>query len=227
MKTVCRSKREQIRKANPLLGLLFVWMLSGCGHGERQEAGSGKNASDSTPKVVSATKQWTPMDGVLVLKPGYQDAPISIYNDDGSVWRRFSLTDEFHDDSIRPFGMKPESIVLVLRGVRMSDDGYTVIVNEGKQLQKIVKRWDTNFVYQPWAEHILTLFAVGFDRSANSIRRSPSEKSGIIAFQKGMAYHPVKCHERWLMIRDDNGKTGWIKWKDERGELIITPFYEA
>ncbi len=167
------------------------------------------------------------MEGVLVLKPGYEDAPISIYNQDGRRWRRFSFTDEFHDDSIRPYAIKPESIVLVLRGVRMSDDRYAVIVNEKRQLQKFVKRGGTNFVFQPWAEHILTLFAVGFNPSANPIRQGPSEGSGTITFQKEMFYHPVKCQGQWLMIKDDKGKTGWIRWKDEKGELIITPFYEA
>lgn len=193
------------------LGIAFVWMISGCGPRERPGAGGGE----------------APMDGVLVLKPGYEDAPISLYNDDGSRWRKFSFTDEFHDDSIRPYAIKPESIVLVLRGVRMSADRYAVIVNEKRQLQKFVKRGDTNFVFQPWPEHILTLFAVGFNPSANPIRQSPSEGSGTITFQKEMFYHPVKCQGQWLMIKDDKGKTGWIRWKDEKGELIIMPFYEA
>ena len=218
---------EHIRKTKWLLGSLLIWLLSACGQQGGQAPASVKKTSDSTAKVVSATQKWTPMEGVLVLKPGYEDAPISIYNQDGRRWRRFSFTDEFHDDSLRPYAIKPESIVLVLRGVRMSDDRYAVIVNEKRQLQKFVKRGDTNFVFQPWAEHILTLFAVGFNPSANPIRQGPSEGSGTITFQKKMFYHPVKCQGQWLMIKDDKGKTGWIHWKDEKGELIITPFYEA
>ena len=29
------------------------------------------------------------------------------------------------------------------------------------------------------------------------------------------------------MIKDDDEKTGWIKWKNNKGQLILTLYYDA
>lgn len=167
------------------------------------------------------------VDGVVVLREDYPKGMLKIYNADGSVWKSFQITDGFQNENLSPLALKPENSLLVFRCIGKKDGMYAVVVDENKSIIKYISQSETSFNYESWEKHILKVFSIDFDYKKNPIRQNPSEKSTILLYNKEEFYHPVKVQKEWLMIKDDNEKKGWIKWKDAKGDLIITLYYDA
>lgn len=187
----------------------------------KRKVDSIKGASDTN--LLSENN----LDGVLALREDYPKGMLKIYNADGSVWKSFRITDSFQSEDLSPLALKPENSLLVFRCIGKKHGMYAVVVDENKSIIKYISQSETSFKYEPWQQHILKVFSVDFDSKKNPIRQDPSEKSKLLLYNKEEFYHPVKVQKEWLMIKDDNEKNGWIKWKDANGHLIITLYYDA
>lgn len=185
-----------------------------------------KDAIRVSIKNKDTLKQNTSM-GVVSLKEGYNDTKIIIYNDDGSIWKSFIITDNFEDSNIVPFALKSDDRLLVFQMYNSNNLFYVVKVDEKKNLFKFIKKADKTFIYEPWDKHILKVFSVDFDHKTNPLREKPFDNSKIKLYDQEQFYHPVKVENEWLMIKDDDDKKNWIKWKDSKGSLIITLYYSA
>ena len=165
--------------------------------------------------------------GSVSLREGYNGSKIILYNEDGSVWKSFIMTDNFEDKSIIPFALKSDDRLLVFQMYDSSDLFYVVKVDEKKNLFKFIKKADKNFIYEPWEKHILKVFSVDFDYKLNPPKEEPFDNSKTKPYDKEQFYHPVKVKDEWLMIKDDDDKESWIKWKDNKGTLVVTLYYSA
>jgi hypothetical protein len=165
--------------------------------------------------------------GSVCLREGYNGSKIILYNEDGSVWKSFIMTDNFEDKSIAPFALKSDDRLLVFQMYDSSDLFYVVKVDEKKNLFKFIKKADKNFIYEPWEKHILKVFSVDFDYKLNPPKEEPFDNSKTKPYDKEQFYHPVKVKDEWLMIKDDDDKESWIKWKDNKGTLVVTLYYSA
>ncbi len=165
--------------------------------------------------------------GVVSLKEGYNNAKIRLYDETGLVWKSFIITDDFEDKNIVPFAFKSDDRLLVFQVFDKNDLFYKVKVNENKNLFKFIRKDDKDFVYEPWEKHILKVFSVEFDYKLNPQREEPIDNSKTKSYDKEQFYHPVKVKDEWLMIRDDDDNESWIKWKDNKGSLIILLYYSA
>ena len=200
--------------------LSLVLLLSFCASGlERQ---------------VSATANSL---GLIVLSESYGKKDfVHIYNKDGSLWHKFSFyyddSDgkfEYANDNFRPFAFHPDYFLLALKCVRKEVGRYEVIVNEETGLKKYVKADDPSLRFERWEDHILTVFAVGFNRKENPVLNAPRGRVKKVP-TPDVPFHPVEVRGEWLKIKWEAANKGmrdglgWIRWK--RGErLLVELFY--
>jgi hypothetical protein len=184
---------------------------------------SEKNTYIEKNKNVSRDKSI----GVFSLREGYRDTKIILYNQDGSIWKLFVVTDNFKDNKIKPFALKADDRLLVFQAFDSTDSFNKVKVDENKNLYKFIKKSDKTFVFESWEKHILKVFSVDFDYKTNPPKEEPSDNSKDKTYNREQFYHPIKVKDEWLMIKDDDDNESWIKWKDKTGDLILLLYYSA
>ena len=179
--------------------------------------------------------------GLVVLGKSYSNEDfIQIYNEDGSIWYRFTYyyddSDgkfEYANSSFRPFAFHPDYFLLVLKCVRKQAGRYEVIVNEETGLLKYVKADGPSLRFERWERHILKVFAIGFDQKVNPIRESPQGRVKT-TLTANAPFHPVEVRGEWLRVRwmpiSGAGEyatryaSGWIRWKTDQ-KLLVELFY--
>ena len=205
-----------------VLAILGLMLMLSCKNSNSDEV-SSLPIKDSIPKSQSALDKID----VISMKSGYSKGKIKIYNSDGSIWKEFEYSDNFSDPMIMPYAQKAENSILIFR-VTGSDNGmYSIVVNENSGVRKYMKPNDNFFNFQTWQQNILTAFSVGFDNKKNPLKENPSDTSKTTKFDTEQFYHPVSIEGDWLKVKDDNDNLNWIKWRDEKGSLIIEIYYDA
>jgi len=178
--------------------------------------------------------------GVISLnEKGYgKDEFIHIYNQDGSLWYKFSFyyddSDgkfEYANENFNPFAFHPDYFVLALKCVGEDENRYEVIVDEETGLKKFVRKDDTILKFETWEKHILKTFAVDFNREQNPLREAPEGQVKTAVLPKEATFHPVEINGEWLKVRWDsskkagkNGKFGWVKWREDN-KILVELFY--
>ncbi len=187
------------------------------------------NAGNATRTAIAGTI------GVVTLdSSGYKkNHELRFFNTDGSLWYRYSYeTNEGVPQSARnsfgPLAFHPDYYLLALRCVRRDAAHFEVIVNEATGLTKLVKVSDGNMRLQTWRDHVLALFAVGFDQSTNPVRYQPAGRK-YKPQPNGLTFFPIQIKGNWLKIRwrtsnQTRTHVGWIQWRDSRN-LLIEPSY--
>jgi len=189
-------------------------------------------------KQVSTTSNSL---GLIVLSDVYSNKDfIQIYNEDGSLWHKFTFyyddSDgkfEYANENFHPFAFHPDYFLLALKCIRKEVDRYEVIANEKTGLKKYVKADDPSLKFETWENHILKVFAVGFDRKVNPVLEAPQGRVKKVTRQDA-PFHPVEVRGEWLKIKwdvtsgteskDTKYESGWVRWR--RGEkLLVELFY--
>jgi hypothetical protein len=190
-----------------------------------------KAKNDNFPKDFlqpqKIQEKQLPKIDVISMKSGYSEGKIIIYNSDGSKWKEFEFTDNFSDSSISPFAEKPENSLLVFRVVGEKDGMYAIKVNEKLDEIKYMKPNETFFEYQTWQQNILKAFSIEFNEAVNPLKLNPDSKSTTIPYDDEQFYHPVSIQGDWLKVKDGNNTIGWLRWRDEKGMLVIEIVYDA
>lgn len=210
---------------------LFVLILIiSCHQGESNKIISKKSyiekCAELKAELVSLKKGQSIVEGsigILTYNTEIsQSIEVSFFNDNGTLWD--SLEIEF-----QPFSWHPDYGTLALRCIKIKNDTCKVIVNEEKMIIKNYTLKNKGLIFQTWEQHILSLFAVGFDEQKNPIKESPIESAQTKYFEKDEFYHPVEIKNDWLKIKwgsYNNWEYGWIKWK-YKNSLLIELFYFA
>lgn len=166
--------------------------------------------------------------GIVKLKEDYQKGNLEIFNSDSSLWKSFEFSDSFSNILIKPYQLKPEYNLLVFSCVGEIGSYYSVVVNELQHEIKYIKKSDSFFIFETWENLIMDVFSIDFNYKKNPLRILPSETSNKIKrYDNESFYYPVKIKDDWLLIKDDSNKEGWIKWKNNKGELIITLYFDS
>nr|WP_067060549.1 hypothetical protein [Mucilaginibacter sp. L294] len=166
--------------------------------------------------------------GLVVLSDAYNYSTLRIYNADNTTWKSFKFNDDFNDKQIQPFAQKADHGVLVFRCVGETATHYAVIVSEPKHVVKYIRKVDKVFIQQSWQTHILHVFSVEFDQAENPLRVSANVTAPIVKYEKDAFYFPVKIAGDWLLVKSENSNSkAWVRWMDEKGQLLIDLYYEA
>lgn len=181
--------------------------------------------------------------GVVVLNKFVKGDFVRFYNSDGSLWYEFSY---FYDDSdgkfdypndeFRPFAFHVDYFLLVLKCTNKSLTLLEVIVNEETGMTKFVKADDPVLKFQTWDAHVLSVFAVDFDKKANPLRDAPDGQPKKVTVPGDVYFRPVETNGEWLKVRSESESrksksgrlesNGWIRWKLD-GVLLIRFVYFA
>lgn len=153
--------------------------------------------------------------GLIVLSENYNKKDfIQIYNQDGSLWHKFSFyyddSDgkfDYENDDFKPFAFHPDYFLLTLKCVGKEANRYEVIVNERTRLKKFVKTDDLALRFETWEDHILKLFSISFDQTKNPMLETLQGQMKNVALPN-MPFHPVEVKGEWLKIKwDTSNKT--------------------
>jgi len=221
-----------MNKQKFIISFVTVFSILGCqGSIKEQEVpseGAKKTAVEiSHTDTVQQSHQSIDSINVIALKEDYQKGLLQVYNEDGTIWKSFEITDNFSDDDIMPFAQKAENRVLVFRCIGRKNNYYAVVVNEDNSIIKYIKPNNPHFTYETWEQQILKVFSVDFDPKSNPLKVEPSTGAKSLLFDEEQFYHPSEIKGEWLKVKDDDDKEGWIKWRNAKGKLIINLYYDA
>ena len=144
---------------------------------------------------------------------------IKVLNDDGSIWHSniFTFDEEFYNELFRPWVWAPEFGGFVMRCIAKSENYYTIVVNEEKNLVKRLRKHN-HLLFQTVEEHVLNaLVATDFD--INPIRKYPCDDAQIIEISSYdfvlSVLFSIERNGDWIKIRDVFGGEafGWIRWR--------------
>lgn len=205
---------------------LAVWLF-GCSD-KQEQSNLSKTApqvaeaagNDESIKAPSSVAVDTASTGVLMVLDAAPDSQLVIHNADGSIWRRFFLTQESQPKQFRPFrNVYLES--LEMRVVGRDESHYEVIVHEPSGLTKYVRK-TSNLVYIPWKDYLLdTIIGVP---QGQVLRVSPQEEAKGMSAQEEV-YQPIRVQGQWLKVGAFPDAvfpdTGWIKWRTKDDSLLV------
>lgn len=220
-----------------LTQLLVIFLLISC---DRMAQGNSVVDESITDSEAGLSDKMNPniIDntiGVLRISEIFSKGDtVKIFNPDGSLWYAFTF---FYDDKegefnpsnkeFRPLAFHPDYFLLTLRITKDLGDRYEIIANESTRLTKYMKKSDRFLMFQAWDQHILSLYAIGFDEKKNPLLREPDLNSDRLSFSKEEDYQPHKISGEWLQVKynsPENPEYGWVRWK-ERDQLIIECYY--
>ena len=225
-----------MRKGIYILGCVVALLACHQGSKSKKQLSKDNNAGNyqrntqerikDTNTVQQVSNATLDSINVVSLKEDYSKGAIQLYNHDGSIWKTFEVADNFSDNEIASYAVKPENRIMVFRVVGRKNNFYLIVVNEEKNIIKCIKPKSPYFNYETWQQHIVKAFSVDFLPKKNPLKEMPYTTAKTLPFDKEQFYHPKEIIGNWLKVKDDDNKEGWIKWRNEDGELSITIYYE-
>jgi hypothetical protein len=170
---------------------------------------------------------------------------LTLYNEDGSVWYRFSLTFQSPEYFLRntkkgflPFstdhGFLPEGTmefgklfppqIVILRMVRESQNWYEVEINEETKATKFILKSDPMWAITTWSYWLYEGVNFTIDSKKLQIRDKPKGK--VIEETTNLDLEKVKFLKAdgdWAYVQASKNQTiyrGWIQWRDGRNILV-------
>jgi hypothetical protein len=162
---------------------------------------------------------------------------LTLYNSDGTLWYRFSISPESQDYfldntkmAFKPFAPRNTKDILietvVLRLVGESGHWYKVEVNEKTQDTKFILKSDPMWTKTTWSFLFNWSYSLIVDQHRGSLCDKPDGE--VIKEYTDLVYDRLKfmkLHGDWVYvegIRNIEAKTyyGWIRWRKGRDILV-------
>jgi hypothetical protein len=201
-------------------------------------AGSQSNTLHKDQQTVNKSESFLGINTneyigvVLVNDQSHSDAPefgFTDYNEDLTKWKDVQFSSSLNKlDYIGPFLFNYDNYILIFRCLEHKNGFNKVVINEATHTIKLISTKETNLIFHNWEQHLLKdVFSIDFNEKKNPVREEAKESSVQLSFSQEAIFHPAKIEGDWLKVKDDDGKEGWIKWRDEKGILLINLFYDA
>jgi len=170
--------------------------------------------------------------GVIAIneKQEFKDTfSFTVYNTDTTVLKKVTFSqDMITKYHLTPYVFNYDNYLMVFRCVGISGDFYKVIIDEHKKTEKLISIKQKYLTFETWQQHIRNhVFAVDFSPKTNPLKSDTTDSAKELPYDKDQYYQPVEIKGYWLKVKDENGKEGWIKWRNSKGKLLITNYYDA
>ena len=200
------------------------------------------NSKDIISKKISQKKNIQSeldSDGVIsfISIDSCLNKEITIFNDNGSKYLSFKLTDYEVLDSLKnlkifnPLMFYPDNYILQFE--YFEKNGIKKIYIDKKR--NVVKELDANncFNIEKWDEYLFSAI-VEFDFSKNPLRKKPNIESELFEYKNSddIIFTISKIKGDWIYIECSDicdyvckkNVGGWIKWRS-KGEIIIKLYF--
>ena len=149
-----------------------------------------KNGIKATKDVSTASQEES--HGVCRMLQNHRNS-FKLYNPDSTLYKEYIFDKRISKNKeLRPFSMRYDYEVLVFTCYGTVDSYYKIKLNADDHDFKLIKKNDGFFVYEPWEKHILTVFAVEFDKASYPLQERNSETSKKMPYQSDAEFLPVK-----------------------------------
>lgn len=202
---------EQFQKADDLI---VPWRSSGCNN----------NFEFVEPNCHNVTEKEWKNTGVLDL-----------YNEDGSIWYRFSLTYQSPDYFVKntqmglvpfatPDGFYGAPQIIILRLVAESSHWYEVEVNENTRARKFVLKKDPLWAKTSWSYWLYKGWRLMLGENHSALRDKPGGE--IIEETSNAGIKSAKflgADGDWAYVEIINNRErydGWVRWRKGRDILV-------
>jgi hypothetical protein len=158
----------------------------------------------------------------ISLKEETYEGRFDLYNLDNTFWKSFELNDTCCGPFLNPYSLISDYGHLVLKVVGRTNNAYIIVADEEKHIQKLFKPSDPLFNYFTMGEMISNAALVSFQKGDTAtLRSSPSYSGKKLYYDNNSTYEPIKTNGEWLKVRIENGKEGWMRWRNAKGEVLI------
>jgi hypothetical protein len=222
------------------ISLAMVLLAMGCHRPKNKihPQGHNKHSTGNIQSINNSHRHFSKTDlvdnaiGVVtVVEDAQFDSTFSfnIYNLDSTLWRKADFSPQLTDGKkIAPYMFNYDDYLVIFRCKAITGNFYKVIINEKKGTEKLIPIKQKYLEFETWQDHILKhVFAVDFSLKTNPLRSDTTNEAKELPYDKYQYYQPVDIKGYWLKVKDENGKEGWIKWRNEKGKLLITNYYDA
>ncbi|MDC7995470.1 hypothetical protein [Altibacter sp. HG106] len=107
---------------------------------------------------------------------------------------------------------------------KLGTDYVEIIANEATAKTVYMARHNGDFI--SWAEFLLTMHSVEFDKESQKVYDDPKIKSAGRIYDRNTFFRPLFVAGDWMEVAilendfNPTGKTGWIRWRDGNRLLI-------
>ena len=199
-------------KQVPIVFFLIIWCFY-----QNDSNLTGQNLSKLSGNQSYKNNSLTMIDGsigIIKTTPKYKFGDtITIFTKKRQISSNVVITYEYQ--------------MLALKCLLIEKEYYKIRLEDNSE--GYLLRSDSLIKFQTWDEHVLSVFAVGFDIKNNPLKESPNDQSDVIVYEKDEFYFPVKLQDDWLQVKwgnEEHWQYGWIKWK-RNGLLLIELYYFA
>lgn len=187
---------------------------------------SDSSASDSQALIARPDLDTAKVDldsiSFISLKKETYEGRFDLYNLDNTFWKSFELNDTCCGPFLNPYSLMSDYGHLVFKVIRRTNSAYVIVADEDKNIQKLFKPSDSSFNYFTLGEMISNAALVSFQEGDTAtLRSSPSYSGRKLYYENNSTYEPIKTNGDWLKVRIENGKEGWMRWRNAKGEVLI------
>lgn len=179
--------------------------------------------------------------GIVTLERYERSDSLTFLNEDGSVWLSFDPYYRENEssfsvpDGFGPMSFHPDYFTLALRCVSVKDSLAAVVIDEQTGTIKYADVGSQTLEFQTWEDHLTGLFAIGLRDRTPPARAEPDSTAEIVDVYSSMDYRlkPAEVRGDWLRVEiqpahgseEEDARSGWIRWRDDQDQLLITLFY--
>jgi len=159
--------------------------------------------------------------GLLLLGNGMQPSRLVLYREPGMG--RIAELDAVRLPQIYPAIQTPDGMPAVIVTAKKLD-WYRIVYDDGERQGWL--QGQTAYRYQRWGELLpgrIVVLPAGLRKEFYLLRSEPDAAAGqLAAIDRESGLTVVKVAGDWINVRRGDAVSGWLRWRDDNGRLLIS-----
>lgn len=168
-------------------------------------------------------------------KPEITESPaqtLRFYNDTELKIFSFKPEGTKSYNRLRPEVHKLDYLIFNL-AVKSTQSGWLEVIADDQTSETLWLQESKNVKFKDWLEDMKSSFAIGrLNKKDNQIFSKPDSKSEKVIYKGDESFAVAEMKDDWIKINSQNDPTendkpivsGWIRWRDKNGCLLIEIF---